>query len=407
MSSYPSPATSPPGVLYVSYDGMLEPLGQSQVINYLEPLAREFRVHLISHEKSTDLGSADRFTALSGRLRASGIRWHPRRYHKRPPLLSTVWDMATAALAVWWIARRERVRIVHARSVLSAAIAWPAAKLLGAKLIVDIRGLWVDERADGGVVARGGPVYRILKSMERGTLRAADSIVTLTHASVRTLREDPSFGHPAAAVTVIPTCADFARFTPDPVESGGDFVVGYVGQIGGWYRFDRMVSLFQQFRALRPGARMLVINRPQHNEIRRQFAAAGVPPDQYEVRAAELHDVPAQVRRMTVALSVNAENYSNLARAPTKLAEYLGCGVPCLSSDGVGDVSTILEEGSVGIVVRDWSETGQRAAVSAMLALLDDPKLTDRCVAVAHRNFALTDGVEAYRGIYRQLAQAN
>ncbi len=28
-----------PGILYISYDGMLEPLGQSQVVGYLEKLA--------------------------------------------------------------------------------------------------------------------------------------------------------------------------------------------------------------------------------------------------------------------------------------------------------------------------------------------------------------------------------
>ena len=403
MSSLPPTDPSPPGVLYLSYDGMLEPLGQSQVVAYLEPLAREFRIDLVSHEKSADLARADRLAALTGRLRQSGIRWRPRRYHKRPPLLSTVWDMATAAVAVWRIGRRERVRIVHARSVLSAAIAWPAVKLLRAKLVVDIRGLWVDERADGGVVPRDGLVFRVLKGMERAMLRGADSIVTLTHASVPTLRQDPRFGYSRADVTVIPTCADFSRFTPRR-DAPDNFVVGYVGQIGGWYRFDRMVALFKQFLVQRPDARMLVVNRPQHEAIHQAFRDADIEPERYEVRAAELHDVPEQVRRMTVALSVNAENFSNLARAPTKLAEYLGCGVPCLSSDGVGDVSAILEGERVGVVVRDWSDEGQRAAVRDMLALLDDPGLRGRCVAAAHSRFALTDGVAAYRAIYRRLA---
>ena len=41
------------GVLYISYDGMLEPLGQSQVVlAYLEKLAPGRRIHLISFEKA-------------------------------------------------------------------------------------------------------------------------------------------------------------------------------------------------------------------------------------------------------------------------------------------------------------------------------------------------------------------
>jgi hypothetical protein len=41
-------------VLYVSYDGMLEPLGQSQVLGYLKRLAVGRAIHLVSFEKPSD-----------------------------------------------------------------------------------------------------------------------------------------------------------------------------------------------------------------------------------------------------------------------------------------------------------------------------------------------------------------
>ena len=41
-------------ILYISYDGMLEPLGQSQVLAYLKRVAHGRRIHLISFEKSED-----------------------------------------------------------------------------------------------------------------------------------------------------------------------------------------------------------------------------------------------------------------------------------------------------------------------------------------------------------------
>jgi hypothetical protein len=42
------------GILYISYDGMLEPLGQSQVLAYREKLAPGRRIHLVSFEKTGD-----------------------------------------------------------------------------------------------------------------------------------------------------------------------------------------------------------------------------------------------------------------------------------------------------------------------------------------------------------------
>lgn len=391
-----------PGVLYMSYDGMLEPLGQGQVIAYLERLAGEFRIHLISFEKPADLARTIILRTLEARLSAAGIVWHRQRYHKRPRFVSTVWDMARASFVAVAIAQRERIAVLHARSVLSAAMLYPARLLTHARFIVDIRGFWVDERVDGGQIGAGSVIYRWLKRMENAMLGAADAIVTLTEASARVLRNDPRFGQPTAPVAVIPTCADLDAFTPAGQPPRG-FVVGYVGQIGGWYRFDRMVELFAEFRRVRPDATMLVINRHHHDEMHRIFMDYGVSRDAYSVRGAELVDVPAEVRRMTVALSINAVNFANTARAPTKLAEYLGCGVPCISSEGVGDVEAILEGEHVGVVIRDFSKEGKRDAVARMMALLDDPDLPVRCVEAARRRFALTDGVASYRRLYREL----
>ena len=58
-----------PGILYISYDGMLEPLGQSQVLAYLERLAPGRHIHLISFEKARDWTDGVQREAMSERLR--------------------------------------------------------------------------------------------------------------------------------------------------------------------------------------------------------------------------------------------------------------------------------------------------------------------------------------------------
>ena len=37
-------------ILYITYDGLLEPLGQSQVLAYQERLAEDFDIFLLSFE---------------------------------------------------------------------------------------------------------------------------------------------------------------------------------------------------------------------------------------------------------------------------------------------------------------------------------------------------------------------
>ncbi len=41
--------------MYISLDGMMEPLGHSQVLKYLEKLSSHYEITLISFEKSHDL----------------------------------------------------------------------------------------------------------------------------------------------------------------------------------------------------------------------------------------------------------------------------------------------------------------------------------------------------------------
>src|SRR3954470_3139473 len=83
-----------PAILYVSYDGMLEPLGQSQVLAYLERLTARYEVNLLSFEKSDDTARPERLAAVRRRIEAAGIRWTWRRYHKAPTALATAWDVS-------------------------------------------------------------------------------------------------------------------------------------------------------------------------------------------------------------------------------------------------------------------------------------------------------------------------
>jgi glycosyltransferase involved in cell wall biosynthesis len=393
-----------PAVLYASYDGMLEPLGQSQVIAYLAKLSDAYAFHLVSFEKPHDLDRVAEVERMRATLAENGIVWHPQRYHKRPPVLSAVWDLAVAAVVCRSIARRDKVRLFHARNILCAAMLYPAMRSLSGTFLVDIRGFWADERVDGGMIRKGGLVYRTLKRIERAMLRAADHIVTLTEASVPILRHDPAFGRPKAPISVIPTCADLDLFSPGKNRAEpAQFTFGYVGQVGGWYLFDEMVALFLAVKARSPSAKMLAVNRHDHRIARAAFEKAGLAEKDFELVAARREEVPAHIRRMTIGAALILPAFSKISSCPTKLAEYLGCGVPCIGNPGVGDVAETIEINRVGVVVRGNDDEARGEAVDRIFELLEDPDLALRCRATAERDFSLDSGVAKYRAIYGEL----
>ena len=126
------------GVLYISYDGMLEPLGQSQVLAYLKRLAAGRCIHLISFEKAVDWVDATARERTMQDIADAGIIWHPLRYHKSPSVIATAWDIAYGTLVGLWLVRRYRLEIVHARSYVSSVIALALKHLTGVKYLFDM-----------------------------------------------------------------------------------------------------------------------------------------------------------------------------------------------------------------------------------------------------------------------------
>lgn len=398
-------------VLYLSYDGMLEPLGQSQVLAYLRRLAAQgTRVHLVSFEKPADWADPTERKRIAAQIEAAGIAWHPLTYHKRPSGPATAWDIACGIAMGAALVRRHQLRIVHARSYVASVMALAIKRLTGARYLFDMRGFWADERVDGGLWPRDGRMYRIAKGFERRFLLGADHVVSLTHAAIGEMRRFDYLQGCMPPVTVIPTCADLARFAPTaapvPAQRSSDrgLVLGYVGSAGTWYLFDEVARCVAQLLRDQPNAQLLVVNRGEHGYIRERLQAAGVPNAAVELTSATHAEVPQLMARMDAGIFFIKPAFSKQASAPTKLAEFLGCGIPCLGNTGVGDMAQILEGERVGVALRDFEEASVRGGLQRLQALVADPSTRARCVAAARAHFSLDEGVARYASIYQQLA---
>jgi glycosyltransferase involved in cell wall biosynthesis len=113
--------------------------------------------------------------------------------------------------------------------------------------------------------------------------------------------------------------------------------------------------------------------------------------------------MPSLIARMDASVFFIKPVFSKQASAATKLAELLGCGVPCLSNAGVGDMAEVLEIDCVGVALKAFDRASMLAGIDQLLELVSDPAITARCAAVAQKHFSLEEGVKRYRSIYEQL----
>jgi glycosyltransferase involved in cell wall biosynthesis len=392
------------GILYLSYDGILEPLGQSQVLAYIKNLALERPIHLISFEKKSDWVNDSERKKIESEILESGIVWHPLTYHKWPSALATSWDIFCGFNLGLFLIVRYRLRIIHARSYVPSVIAIMIKRLTGIKYLFDMRGFWADERIDGGIWSSDDNIYVVAKWFERRFLTSADHVVSLTHAAVRIIKELDYLHDRMPPFTVIPTCADLNRFTPilEKKFSGG-FVLGYVGTVGTWYLFDETVACFSQLLTIRPNSKIIIVNRGEHSFIRARLTAAGLQNASIELITANHEEVPNLMAQMDAAVFFIRPVFSKQASAPTKLAEFLGCGIPCLVNEGVGDMSDLIEKEGVGVTLKSFDQNTLRSGLEVLLQMAADPTTKRRCVSAALKHFSLEEGIARYSCIYQTL----
>jgi glycosyltransferase involved in cell wall biosynthesis len=364
---------------------------------------------VVSYEKAEDWADLERREALTAAVRAAGLHWVPLRYHQRPSAPATAYDLAVGLLVCSALCRRHGVRLVHARSYVPAVLAVILQRVFGTRFVFDMRGFWADERVEAGLWPTGSRMYRAAKWFERRFLEHADVVVSLTQAGAAVLRESPAFPVKPRRVVVIPTCTDLATFTPAPLEGmirardRATFTLGYVGNAGLWYLFDVALQCFAALLALRPGARLLVLNRGQHDYIRERFVAYHLPQERLTVKAVEHTAVAGEVRAMDAGVFFIRPTFAKLASAPTRLGEYLGSGVPCLANAGVGDVERILEGEKAGVVLHRLDVEEIRKGVRRLVDLAEAPDTASHCRAVAEKYFDLAGGIAAYRRLYAEL----
>lgn len=402
-------------VLYLSYDGLCDPLGQSQVLPYLTGLAElGHRIHLISFEKPGR--SQSERQAVQKACDAAGIAWHPHRYHKHPPILSAVFDFAIMRRAAERLHKRHRFDWVHCRSYLPAMAGLALKRRHGLNLLFDMRGFWADERVDGGLWNLSNPlfraIYRYFKRREAELLSEADHVVSLTEQARRILLERPDRAEDGPPVTVIPCCVDFDHFTPadEPRRvaarkalgiAPGRHVAAYLGSVGTWYMLGEMLDCFRVQLEREPDALFLLITRDDPEPILRAAAARGLPAHALLIRSASRDEVPEFTAAADYGLFFIKPVFSKAASCPTKLGELLAMEIPVLTNGGVGDVVEVVRDTGAGVLVERFEDDAYRDALDRLEKLgIGREEWRDR----ARQWFDLGEGVRRYDAIYREAA---
>jgi glycosyltransferase involved in cell wall biosynthesis len=401
-------------VLYITYDGLTDPLGRSQVLPYLIGLAkRGHRITVLSCEKP------DRMDRDGERIRklceGVGIGWQPLKYHKKPPILSSALDAAALERAALRLHREQPFDIVHCRSYIPARAGLALKQRYGVRFLFDMRGFWPDEKIEGNNWNLGNPlyraVYRYFKRLESRLLRGADHIISLTEAGKVQLLTRPELQSHAPPITVIPCCVDFAHFPLATVRARAAArnrlgiatdasVLAYLGSLGSWYMLDEMLDFFSVYETRYRDSKFLFITPDSPGAIATAAAARGIDPDRLIIRSASREEVPSLMSAGDLGVFFIEPVFSKTASSPTKMGEMLAVGLPILTNAGVGDVEAIVDELECGVALHAFTDASYDDALNRLERLSGTPRSRR---ARAQPYFDVELGIDRYDRIYQDL----
>lgn len=400
--------------LYLCYFPVSEPLVQTQVIPYLRSLAAAgVGIVLLTFEPNPPRGKQKE--EIRERLERQGIAWYCLRYHKRPSLPATLWDILAGTVYAAWLVQRHRVNIVHARSHVPAAMAFFLRKLFGVKMLFDVRGLLAEEYEDAGVWRRDDVKFKLTKRMERKCFDTADAIVVLTERIKTILCDEGSVN--GTPITVIPCCVDVDKLRVDAQQAqalreqlglSNKTVLLYLGKLGSWYMASEMVDFFAVARETIPNLHFLILTQSDYELARTEFSRRGIGEEAFTLTTVSPDDVPLYLALADVGISFIRPCFSKLASSPTKIGEYLAAGVPIVSNTGIGDCDALLRENNVGVLVEEFTESSYRIAVAQLQNLLNDrDAVRQRCRVIVEQHLSLQHvGGRRYREVYSMLASS-
>jgi glycosyltransferase involved in cell wall biosynthesis len=395
-------------VLYISYDGLTDSLGQSQILPYLKRLSDlNNKIVIISYEKESLYKKEG--SKIREVVDANGLTWIPLKYTKRPPVVSTIFDIIKGFRTCKKLNRKHRFEIVHCRGYIAAVIGKKLKKNFGVKFIFDMRGWWPDEKLESGFwdKKRYKPVYNYFKKLEREFFQNCDYAVSLTYKGKEEIIKQNLA--PEINIGVIPTCVDFEIFK----EPSGNFkaemrrqlniydeekVFLYSGSVGGNYDPCMLIDAFLAFQDLYPTSYLLILSKDSLTPaIQKQFADAAIK--RMSIYNAPFSKVTDYLRSADVGFIYYKMSFSTIGRSPTKLGEYWASGIPAIALKGIGDVDKIIGSyADSGISLSD--DKGMWKEEMKALEFTDSGKLRNYSTDY----FAIDKGVDFYDRIYQRLA---
>lgn len=400
--------------LFISFDGLSDPLGQSQILPYLCGIAKNgYQITVLSCEKKDRLQKEE--TYIRHLTKEFSIDWQYIIYDEDGGFLSRYSYIKQLAALAKKIHSEKPLSLIHCRSYLASLIGLKFKRKYKIPFVFDMRGFWADERIDGGIWKKDNLLHRAFynyfKKKEKQFIFNADAIVSLTHAGAKVLCEKPGSDFITKKTSIIPCCTNTELFQKKllndndlsvPGISKEDHVLIYTGSIGTWYYTQEMIDCVLEWQKQIPHIKLLIVTKDKealdailknYTDTQRQMIIQ---------TSASYSQMPAYLSLAKAAIFFIKPAYSKIASSPTKMAECWAMDLPIITNTGIGDNDLYFNQHHGGVLINEFNKEAYNQALVKYMELL---KQSRNYRDIALNYFDSKMAIEKYTKIYKTLCK--
>jgi glycosyltransferase involved in cell wall biosynthesis len=398
--------------LFITNDGLTDPLGQSQILPYLVGLSKKYKITIVSSEKKGNY--EENKMQINEIVKKAGIQWVHFTYRSSIPILSPYLNYRSLLKKARSVCKNYSIELVHCRSIIPAMVGNKLKKQFNTSLLFDIRGFWADERVEGKLWNLKNPIFRFLynffKRKEKYLFQKADGIITLTENAKEYILKNFQTNRNFAVIPCSVDIDHFSKLSLDISKQLGirellqidkdAYVLGYIGSLGTRYRLKDMLAFYKELKKQEENAILFFVTKTPADFIYKHLKPLDISELDVRIISSDYSHMPSYIDIMNASMFFVTVGFSGKAVSPTKQSEVLSMGKPIVANAGLGDTDIILKEYNLGVLVDSFEvESLKKAATKLLNTSFDAEEIRNTAI----QEFSLHNAINSYEKIYSKL----
>lgn len=382
-------------ILYITYDGISDPLGMSQVLSYLKLLPKKnFKIFVFSFEKKKKI---QRYFDIINQNEVSHIEFEFINF--RNGSFMKIFSFIIAYIKLFKIIRAKQIDIIHCRGYFSALIGGLINLIFNKKFLYDYRSFPLLEWREIGKI-QNKLLINFLSNLDNFIIKKSDHINILVKYAKEYFQKKKFH----ATFSVIPTCSSINKsfYLPKMKNIKEKISLVYVGGVKNPYNLSDIFKLFQILFKFNSNTFLTIINDDDHHLIKSNNIFVN---NTKNIKVKRIHNesLSEELFKHDFGLLFLDITESRKMSCPTKIGEYLSCGLGLISNQGIKIVDHDLYSYENVNIIKNLDELNVESFYRKLILLKNNKNFKLDSINIAKKHFNLFTGVNEYSKIYLKL----